>query len=221
MTFVCVRCHLIKDLSEFYFRADSGKYRPECKICTLEREHSYQILNAELIKKRRHRHYLRNRELLLSKQLVYASQRRQQEAERARRWRAEHPDKMRQLNVSYYARNRCQVLAQKSAYNKEHPEDVQARSRNRKARIRGASTGTVTAKQWSELKSYYEHRCAYCLKPTDALTMDHMIPIARGGEHDISNVVPACRDCNFHKHTMTLIEFLPRMQEENSVVFAR
>jgi len=43
--------------------------------------------------------------------------------------------------------------------------------------------------------------CYYCggkFRP-DELTMDHLIPIARGGKSVAGNVVPACKDCNTKK----------------------
>ncbi len=44
-------------------------------------------------------------------------------------------------------------------------------------------------------------RCYYCRKefsPGD-LTMDHMIPLVRGGRSVKENLVPACKDCNNKK----------------------
>jgi len=43
--------------------------------------------------------------------------------------------------------------------------------------------------------------CYYCgktFRPAD-LTMDHLIPIARGGKSVQGNLVPACKDCNNKK----------------------
>ncbi len=43
--------------------------------------------------------------------------------------------------------------------------------------------------------------CYYCggkFKPAE-LTMDHLIPIARGGKSTAGNVVPACKECNNKK----------------------
>lgn len=40
--------------------------------------------------------------------------------------------------------------------------------------------------------------CHYCGKQVGAkaLTMDHLVPIVRGGRSAKGNVVPACKDCN-------------------------
>lgn len=44
-------------------------------------------------------------------------------------------------------------------------------------------------------------RCSYCnteVSPNE-LTMDHIIPLSRGGFSEKYNIVPACKDCNSKK----------------------
>lgn len=43
--------------------------------------------------------------------------------------------------------------------------------------------------------------CHYCghLFPVAELTMDHVVPIGRGGRSTKGNVVPACKACNTRK----------------------
>lgn len=38
--------------------------------------------------------------------------------------------------------------------------------------------------------------------------IDHMIPLSRGGSHDIDNLAPSCGSCNMKKLTMTSDEFI-------------
>lgn len=61
------------------------------------------------------------------------------------------------------------------------------------------SGGRVTRVEWRQLKEFYDHRCAYCGQKK-RLTMDHMIPLSRGGPHCIENIAPACSKCNGSKH---------------------
>lgn len=51
--------------------------------------------------------------------------------------------------------------------------------------------------------------CHYCRKPTPPkeLTMDHIVPLIRGGLTTRGNVVPACKDCNNRKKYMLPIEW--------------
>jgi len=51
--------------------------------------------------------------------------------------------------------------------------------------------------------------CHYCqgrFKPAE-LTMDHVVPIARGGRSVKNNLVPACKECNTAKKTSLLQEW--------------
>lgn len=52
--------------------------------------------------------------------------------------------------------------------------------------------------------------CHYCEKKFEPkkLTMDHIVPIARGGSSQPGNVVPACKDCNSKKKLTTPVEEL-------------
>jgi 5-methylcytosine-specific restriction endonuclease McrA len=57
---------------------------------------------------------------------------------------------------------------------------------------------TLTAEEWAAIIEAAQGRCAYCQK-TVPLTMDHVIPLSKGGPHTKENVVPACRPCNARK----------------------
>jgi len=50
------------------------------------------------------------------------------------------------------------------------------------------------------------HWCS-CSFPPDELTMDHIIPISRGGKASRNNVVPSCKECNNKKKYLLPIEW--------------
>lgn len=58
--------------------------------------------------------------------------------------------------------------------------------------------------------------CHYCGKkfPRDELTMDHIVPVARGGKSSKNNIVPACKQCNNDKKYLTPVEML--LKKKNS-----
>lgn len=72
--------------------------------------------------------------------------------------------------------------------------------------------------QWWKRKCA-EGKCFYCgrrFRPQE-LTMDHIVPIIRGGRSKKGNVVPACRECNEKKKYMLPFEweeYLKRLKEE-------
>lgn len=48
--------------------------------------------------------------------------------------------------------------------------------------------------------------CAYCGGPSD--TVDHIVPVAAGGPHDLENYTAACRSCNSAKKDKPLLTYL-------------
>lgn len=49
------------------------------------------------------------------------------------------------------------------------------------------------------------HYCGGVFKPSE-LTMDHVIPVARGGRSERGNIVPCCKKCNNEKRCLTPAE---------------
>ena len=43
-------------------------------------------------------------------------------------------------------------------------------------------------------------KCAYCDKKSKFLTIDHIVPISRGGKTNFENCVAACTECNSKKN---------------------
>jgi 5-methylcytosine-specific restriction protein A len=50
--------------------------------------------------------------------------------------------------------------------------------------------------------------CYHCEKKfsKENLTMDHLIPLSRGGRSSKKNIVVACKGCNSHKKNLTVAE---------------
>lgn len=59
---------------------------------------------------------------------------------------------------------------------------------------------------WHQVFEDYGWLCVYCLAP--ATTVDHVVPLAFGGNSHPDNLVPACFGCNNRKGAMPLIIFL-------------
>lgn len=56
--------------------------------------------------------------------------------------------------------------------------------------------------------------CHYCGKsiPPKDLTLDHVVPLARGGRSTKGNCVPACKDCNNQKKDLLPLEWEEYLQ---------
>ena len=82
----------------------------------------------------------------------------------------------------------------------------------------GIRTGGWMPKGWlTELCELQGWKCAYCRRPMkktrkgvvtpSTATLDHALPISRGGRNQRSNLVAACSSCNGAKGSMTAEEF--------------
>lgn len=89
-------------------------------------------------------------------------------------------------------------------YCKNYPENIAHLKANRYARQKGA-TGSHTLQEWTSLKESFDNKCAFCGE-TKPLTKDHIIPLSKGGDNNISNIQPLCRNCNSKKHTKLIYE---------------
>lgn len=136
----------------------------------------------------------------------------EREAQRAydRAWAAKHKDRVR-------AKNRRQYLADPEKYAKQRDawraanadrwlDQVRDAQGRRRARKLGVDSKRVTARDWARLLRRADGCCAYCGKRAP-LTMDHVVPLARGGRHAIGNVTPACERCNKSKGALLLMEW--------------
>ena len=140
--------------------------------------------------------------------------------EAMRRWRARNPELRRERNRRYkraaQLRNPAKINAQKAAYHAAHPEYKRAKDHAYRAR-KMAAAGSFTAAEWLALVARWGNACAYRGEP-GPLEPDHRLPLARGGTNFIDNILPACRNCNARKHTMTEEEFRALLAVEDAVV---
>jgi 5-methylcytosine-specific restriction endonuclease McrA len=77
-----------------------------------------------------------------------------------------------------------------------------ARQHRRRARIR-KSGGVFTQEQWRDLCARHDNKCLCCGK-VGRMTIDHVVPLAKGGSNDISNIQPLCLRCNLSKGTKVI-----------------
>ena len=130
-------------------------------------------------------------------------------------WTLANADRQRTNIVAWKQINKTKHSAQRRRYsieNKEvsrayrlaHPELTREINRRCRARRRGLpilNPKLIVAweRRWRALETA---RCYWCLNqflPT-ACHVDHIVPVAKGGQHAIENLCVSCSECNWHKH---------------------
>lgn len=105
--------------------------------------------------------------------------------------------KIRRANPAY----RKKQMAWNEKWAKANPEKRREIKRiaqnNRCKRI----YGYLAHSEWDDIKQKYGNRCLACLRkePEIRLSIDHIIPISKGGKNLKENIQPLCRSCNSKK----------------------
>ena len=87
-------------------------------------------------------------------------------------------------------------------------------------KIEKAKARKLRPSQWwkQKIESGICHYCGRFLA-SDTLTMDHIVPIARGGKSTRGNLVPACKSCNSNKKYYTPAEVILKEKLDKDVYF--
>jgi 5-methylcytosine-specific restriction endonuclease McrA len=166
---------------KWYAKRGKGWYQQSKENRRAQSRQAYRrerLTNLEQQLARRSRHYWKNRERI--RNLV-------KEQRRA------NPERFRAIDRARYWRNL---------------EKRRHQSRVARARRSGVSC-YLTLEQWKDLLRRFNFRCAYCLKRLTKKnrSLDHLIPLTRGGGNTLDNLVPACRRCNQRKNVQTAEQF--------------
>lgn len=151
-------------------------------------------------------------------------------AERSRRYRERHPERAkasqkkydeanperrRQISRDYYERNAEVERAKDAAWREANRElsrqraresywrNVEsARSRRHLRRLRAQEFVVLP----QELRRLYSEPCVACGSEED-MTIDHIVPLSRGGSHSVGNLQSLCFSCNASKNNRLMVEW--------------
>jgi hypothetical protein len=149
--------------------------------------------------------YAKNRDRRVAAGRVYKETHREQiraqQRQHKKEWGATHREIIRARNKAQYRRNPERRRAYSIAYQKANPARAVASVERRRARKIHAPKNDLTLEQWQEILQVFRYKCAYCGVKLARPEQDHILSLAKGGSHTLSNIVPACRSCNASKHT--------------------
>ena len=132
-----------------------------------------------------------------------------------KRWVAENPEKIAVIKKRYRDNNKEKVSNGNKRWEQANPEKVKRKVTRRRALKKKAITYFLSDK---DLRKLSAATCFFCTRKAD--TIEHLIPLTRGGTHGIGNLVAACRSCNSSKGNKFFMEWKKsevklRLQEPN------
>ena len=72
--------------------------------------------------------------------------------------------------------------------------------------------GTWTLEQWNQCLEYFNYRDAYTGLPMDIISIDHVIPVSKGGTSFIHNLVACDKNINSSKNNNDLFEWYSKQE---------
>lgn len=197
---ICKKCKIEKSIDEFSF-CGNGYKRTKCKTCINEEQKIFRDNNPEYMaaaqkkylskdpkrieqkNQKRKEYYKRNSDKARLDRMIYYWENREQEIEKNKKWKEN---------------NRQRIIEYRKKYNNEKPYV----KRNSEAKRRASKkTTNVENIDIREIIKRDGTICWLCLKncPPDNITLDHIVPLSRGGSHTYENIALAHRECNSKK----------------------
>jgi 5-methylcytosine-specific restriction endonuclease McrA len=178
----CSKCQETKPFADFGkdSRSKSG-LRGHCRTCNAQYAYSWVAKNPDRAKARSKAHYEANKQLYI---------------DRATNWSKNNPDKMQQIRAKTRLKHKdkhAYLIKQWGINNKELKRSY---LQKRRALQKQNGVFAVTKK---ELIKLYNNPCFYC-GSREKITIDHIIPIIKGGTHGVGNLTSACKACNSSKN---------------------
>jgi 5-methylcytosine-specific restriction endonuclease McrA len=170
------------------------------------RERNKSKRNAHLKLKR-----LKDKQAVSQKDLARIQRRKALVSEQGRRYYLRHKDGVLERSARNYAKNPADRCRQTNEWARNNPDKTRRYRNQRRAIVLGSpKTEPELIEKWeAKWKGRKSVRCYWCgggFSPSKCHA-DHVIPLSRGGAHEIGNMAVSCAKCNQRKSSKTLNEW--------------
>lgn len=173
-------------------------YREDNKIKASQYSKIWRENNKEILIEQKHEYYDGHKELWTTRSKLYNEEHKEEIAERNKMWRKE---------------NKGLDAEKHRQYAKNNPEIYRINWQKRRAK-KLLLLSTLTIEQWETIKDHFNNKCCYCGKEL-SLAQEHFIPLSKGGEYTLNNIIPCCKQCNSSKHNYDFFEWYPKQSYYN------
>lgn len=111
-----------------------------------------------------------------------------------RKYHEAHRDEINARERKRWHDNHESALSNLRQWRENNPHKYKMYIHKRLAKRYGVSA-SLTAQQWSRALDYFDNKCAVCGAPENFWTvigLDHWIPFAKNGLHEVGNAIPLC-----------------------------
>lgn len=200
----CGKCHVIKDIEQFgKCKGRPDGRHPTCKECRRE----YARQNRDKIAEYKRSYYLNNKDKILESQKMRYSL----GLGTHREYRIKNRDRISKYNRLYRSSNieKCRELNFK--WKQNNLDRVRIIEARRRVRISGNAIESLPSDFWQTMLEFYGERCMVPGCTNIELTLDHIIPVSKGGAHAIDNFQILCKSHNSSKGARHSTDYRPSL----------
>jgi len=203
----CVECKKARGQSKEKRQYDKTRYSNNAERLKEMARARYARLDKDRAKNLRRAWYLKNQERILSELKANYDPVAGREKNRVYRNSPRYRERLERKALDK------DHVKSRSAYMKKYRKTVNGMvairrgSLKRRGRL-NAAQGDFSKEELSMLLAKFDRSCAYCGDKLEGrLTLDHVVPVLKGGTNFISNLVPCCQTCNSSKNARTMAEW--------------
>ena len=124
------------------------------------------------------------------------------------KWRAENKEYAKAYSKTHYENNKERSLELSRLWKKNNPNASRVIDHRSRAK-RALAEGSYLKSDITALLENQTYRCACCKTSVKKkYTIDHVVPLARGGTNYKENLQILCKSCNSSKNARSSIEFM-------------
>ena len=141
----------------------------------------------------------------------YNQQHYQEHKEEILQYVKQYDEEHKEERQQYYEEHKQERQQYQQQYNQTPEGQVIKFNSNAKRRKREELQGAgINKEQWLEMMQFFDWKCAYSgvlVNTKNNRSIDHIIPIVKGGEHEVWNCVPMYANYNFSKKEKDIMEW--------------
>ena len=215
---VCTKCNRILVAYHGNFcKKKGGKLgiASQCKKC----EKIYREEKKEEIREYNKQYYQEHKK----ESSEYYQKHKDEKREYNKQYKEEHKEEISEYNKQYREENKEYYIEYMKEYREENPH-MQFNSNNKRRQLEENQGDGITKEQWYEMMCFFDWKCAYSGEylggNSEDRTIDHIVPLSKGGEHEVWNCVPMMKLYNKNKYISNIEEWYiqqPYFSEERLI----
>lgn len=194
---------ILEDLGMQY-ATEASKRKTRFSLCECHCGKQFKVQTADLKNNKRkscgclnqRRKFENKKESIKYHKKLYRIKHKKEIAEKLKIYYQQNKEKILEQRREYFKENKESIMLKNSIYNSSEKGKLIKKNTQYKRRCSNKNGDLTTIELTNFINNSKVCYWCNCKINKDNLNIDHYIPIAKGGEHTLSNLVASCSHCN-------------------------